>query len=442
MRARNIFNLILISLCLLFAGVSLSLMSPFYPNEALSKGVSVTSSGIVIGSVFITTVIFTPLCGKYIDLLGGRRFMLAGSFICALGNIIFGFLDQVEDGTAFLWSSLAVRVIVAIGESAMTPSCYALASQQVSKENQGKALSVAEACFGVGTMFGPSVGGFLYEVGGFSLPFWVSGGVLLLVCLVSWQCLEDKTDVYDSLDKAQKVTWGQVFRSPGVLVSSFGLIFAGTSWSWYSATLQPFLGTKYGISPGQAGLIFTVFGATYTLFTPVFGYFSDKGLDGFTSLILGNTLIMLGFVFLGPIPQLSAISGNLWLTVVSMSVQGLGSAATYLGSLLFMMKAVKEAGLPDSEQVKSMVSSIWIVADNLGGYAGSTLGGYAYDSIGFEAGTLIEVGALGSTVIVMLILFFSAAIYTNSTHQVKVDETEERTRLVHPSLTDERIYGS
>ena len=36
-------------------------------------------------------------------------------------------------------------------------------------------MSVAEACFGVGTMFGPSVGGFLYEVGGFSLPFWVSG---------------------------------------------------------------------------------------------------------------------------------------------------------------------------------------------------------------------------------------------------------------------------
>ena len=35
---------------------------------------------------------------------------------------------------------------------------------------------------------------------------------------------------------------------------------------------------------------------------------------------------------------------------------------------------MKEAGLPDSEQVKSMVSSIWIVADNLGGYAGSTLG--------------------------------------------------------------------
>ena len=28
------------------------------------QGVSVTQSGIVIGSVFFTAVIFTPLCGK------------------------------------------------------------------------------------------------------------------------------------------------------------------------------------------------------------------------------------------------------------------------------------------------------------------------------------------------------------------------------------------
>merc|ERR1712179_537048 len=65
---------------------------------------------------------------------------------------------------------------------------------------------------------------------------------------------------------------------------------------------------------------------------------------------------------------------------------------------------------PESEQVSSMVSSIWIVADNLGGYAGSTLGSLAYDSLGFEKASLIEVGALGSTVIIMLIIFFFSNI--------------------------------
>jgi hypothetical protein len=35
---------------------------------------------------------------------------------------------------------------------------------------------------------------------------------------------------------------------------------------------------------------------------------------------------------------------------------------------------VRDAGLPETEQTKSMVSSLWVVADCMGGYAGSTLG--------------------------------------------------------------------
>lgn len=45
---------------------------------------------------------------------------------------------------------------------------------------QGKAISIAEAAFGVGTMFGPSIGGLFYELGGFSIPFWVTGNFKLL----------------------------------------------------------------------------------------------------------------------------------------------------------------------------------------------------------------------------------------------------------------------
>ena len=59
MTPRNIFNLFLISLNILFAGLSLALLVPFYPGEALSKGVSITESGLVLGSVFITTVVGT-----------------------------------------------------------------------------------------------------------------------------------------------------------------------------------------------------------------------------------------------------------------------------------------------------------------------------------------------------------------------------------------------
>ena len=92
----KVINLVLISASNLFGGVSLTLLSPFYSAEALLKGVSVTKSGLVFGSVFVTTVLCTPVIGRYIEVLGARKFLLLGSAICALGNIAFGTLCLVQ----------------------------------------------------------------------------------------------------------------------------------------------------------------------------------------------------------------------------------------------------------------------------------------------------------------------------------------------------------
>ena len=34
-------------------------------------------------------------------------------------------------------------------------------------------------------MFGPTIGGFLFDIGGFALPFWASGGFSLLLAVAS-----------------------------------------------------------------------------------------------------------------------------------------------------------------------------------------------------------------------------------------------------------------
>ena len=48
-----------------------------------------------------------------------------------------------------------------------------------------------------------------------------------------------------------------------------------------------------------------------------------------------------------------------------------------------------EAGLPDTEQTRGMVSSLWVMADSVGGYLGDTLGSLAYDTFGFQSGTVV-----------------------------------------------------
>ena len=433
MNPRSFVNLLLISCSVFFAGISLSLLSPFYPTKALSKGVSVTQSGTVIGSVFITTIIFTPFVGRYIDSLGARMFLIIGCFITGVGNISFGFLDDVNNTNTFFILSIGIRVFTAIGEAAVAPASMTLASQQVAKENSGKAVAMTEACFGVGTMFGPTLGGTLYDLGGFPLPFWVAGGLAVLTSMISAFLLKAKSVKYENLRKSKKVSWSEILKAPGVLFSVFALTFAGSAWLWYSASLEPWLKRNYGVSSSETGLVMMTFGLAYTIFTPLSGFLTDKGMDGLFLMTLGNLIISLGFVFLGPIPPLQSIGGNLWLVVVSLGLQGMGSAATYLGSLLFMLKSCIDSGLPDNEQTNGMVSSLWVVSDCFGSYLGSTLGSIAFDNMGFENGTMVESGALALTVVVL-------CIYISQTKR-KIDDPSSSSSDAYSEDEDTRLMN-
>merc|ERR1712110_760651 len=72
-----------------------------------------------------------------------------------------------------------------IGYSAIFSSVYTLATGAVSRRYRASMLSVIETAFGVGMMIGPSVGGVLYDVGGFNLPFYITGTLLVISSCVT-----------------------------------------------------------------------------------------------------------------------------------------------------------------------------------------------------------------------------------------------------------------
>jgi MFS family permease len=45
--------------------------------------------------VFITTILFSPIFGKYINTIGSRNLFLYGTFLAGSTNILFGFLQYV-----------------------------------------------------------------------------------------------------------------------------------------------------------------------------------------------------------------------------------------------------------------------------------------------------------------------------------------------------------
>ena len=181
-------------------------------------------------------------------------------------------------------------------------------------------------------------------------------------------------------------------------------ILASSAYAWYTASLAPYLSATYGLSVGQTGLVLLVNAFIYTSFTPVFGWLTDNYIDGLDAQILGNLLIGFSYMFIGPIPPLEALGlgGHVWVLVVAVGVQGLGSAALYLGSLLHMMRGVKDQG----EQSQGMVSSLWCISEWVGAYAGASLGSWSYDTVGFATGTMVE----GGLVLLVTLLVMGGAV--------------------------------
>ena len=91
MKKLLIFKFILICISFLLCGISLSLLSPFYPDEAHRVGLTDFESGVVFGSAFLTTMIVTPLAAGKIDMFGADNFLVIGEtaiIVCSVLKLI------------------------------------------------------------------------------------------------------------------------------------------------------------------------------------------------------------------------------------------------------------------------------------------------------------------------------------------------------------------
>merc|ERR1712088_578934 len=128
----------------LFNAMCFSMQAPFYPIEAEMKGCTPSEYGLVFG--------------------------------------VFGLVDKLENGKVFLAFSFVLRIIAAAGNGAFLTGSFSLIAKEF-PENVATMFAILETFFGLGMILGPFIGGVLYEIGGFILPFVILGGDLIAATL-------------------------------------------------------------------------------------------------------------------------------------------------------------------------------------------------------------------------------------------------------------------
>lgn len=370
-------------------GMVVSLQAPFYPAEAEKKGASGTEYGLVFGIFELTVFIASPVIGKYLPRIGISRGFSGGISTTGLMCVAFGFLNRISNGKTFIALSLVIRIVEAFGNSAFLAASFTLVATMY-PNSVSTVFGMVEMFFGVGLILGPTVGGALFQAGGFTMPFAVLGGILLVQAAVSTKTLP-RLKNSSSSDANQEDNFGimKALRIPSVLLAIISVFTASIGVGALQTTLERHL-AQFDLSPMHIGMFFMLYGGSYALLNPLWGWVADN-ISSKLVIMIGSFLLGLGYLLVGPVPGLG-IQSSYSLCIVSVVLVGLGVGAQLVAAFSEAQASAVASGFPDSITTYALVSSIWTSAFALGAFVGPTAAGTLYDVVGFEWSTMFTVG--------------------------------------------------
>ncbi|XP_022253325.1 MFS-type transporter SLC18B1-like isoform X1 [Limulus polyphemus] len=359
-----------------------SLQAPFFPREAEEKGATPSQYGLVFGVFELTIIVASPICSKLLSHVSPNFLISAGLFFCGTTTILFGLIDRAPSGTPFIALSFTIRIVEGLGSASFMTAANAVCAGEF-HDQVAMALSTLHSFFGIGLIVGPTLGGGLYQVGGFSLPFAVLGSLLLLgiaqvfffLPQTEWSKEEKSGDFF------------KLLANFGIIANSLVIISSLLSIGFNVATLEPHL-RQFDLKGGVLGTIFIINGGIYAFTTPIFGWICDKGVSPKLLCMFGSFLSALSFLFIGPAPFLS-FSPELWLIVISLLILGLGLSAKIVPAFYCALRETIKLGFPDDFSTKALVSAIFSSSISIGAFIGPTLGGYLLEHFGYRSATVI-----------------------------------------------------
>lgn len=110
----------------------------------------------VITAYMLTTTVTVPIAGKMSDIFGRRRILLSGVVVFVLGSFLSGGAMSIEQ-------LIFARAFQGIGGGIIMANAFTVAGDLFSPRERGKWQGLIGAVFGLSSVVGPLLGGFLTD---------------------------------------------------------------------------------------------------------------------------------------------------------------------------------------------------------------------------------------------------------------------------------------
>jgi multidrug resistance protein len=338
--------------------VAYTMAIPVLPDLGRRLGASPSVIGLLFAAFGVTLLAVSIPMGAMSDRVGRKNPLVGGLVVLAVASALFAFAR----GLPMLF---AARLAQGASEAVTWVVGFALIADLYDPAERGRASGVVMSGTSVALMAGPSLGGWLYEIGGARLPF-ISVAVMAAVASVAMLALTLPT----RHDHERQISVLAVVRTPAVAACAAAVVAVSATISMLEPVLSLHLSAQ-GVSPGRIGMVFGIAACATPVLHPLYGWLADRW--GARRLTLSG-LVLSGCV----LPTLGLASG--FASAAGLFVMTAATVALVITpSLAYMADATAAAGVGSFGVAYGVYNVAWAI----GLLAGPAIGGFLFERIGF-----------------------------------------------------------
>lgn len=232
-RRQLITIMVSVMLGLLLAALDQTVVGPALPK--ISGDLNGFDQYSWVATIYLlTSTISVPIFGKLSDMYGRKWFYIAGVVVFLIGSGLSGL-------SADIWQLIAFRGLQGLGAGIIAANAFAIIADLIPPADRGKWQGAFGAVFGLSSVVGPTIGGFLTDNLSWRWVFYVNlpVGIIALAALVFlFPNLHVKSTVRRSID------WAGAFTLvAGLTPVLTALSLGGTpDWDWGSGKVLGLIG--------------------------------------------------------------------------------------------------------------------------------------------------------------------------------------------------------
>ena len=337
--------------------VAYSIAVPVLPDLSRQYGASPTLIGFLFASFGLTVLAVSVPMGAVSDRGGRKRPLVAGALGLFVSTLIFAYADSMT------WL-FAARLVQGAADAVTWVVGFALIADLYGPAERGRVMGIVMSASTFGFMAGPTLGGWLYEVGGIRLPFLF---VAVLAAIATFGlALVPIAAVAPSSDRPPLQA---VFRAPEVRRCALAVVVAGGTIAMIEPVLSLYLASEIHLGPARIGLVFGLAAVATAGLHPIVGRLADR-VGGRRLTFAGLFAIALALPLLGLIRSFeSAAAVNIVMAVTI--------AMVVTPSLTYMAEAISPLGVESFGVAYGVYNFAWA----LGLLVGPAAGGFLFERI-------------------------------------------------------------